>query len=86
MGAGDRSRSVIFRDMRLGPSSRCYTSGPYESHYVTMHDGVRIAMDVMLPPPERYDLAAGVPCVLAQTRVRKTIEYVVHRICHTGSE
>jgi hypothetical protein len=35
-----------------------------------MRDGVRIALDVMLPPPERYDLAAGVPCVLAQTRVR----------------
>ena len=35
-----------------------------------MRDGIRIALDVMLPPPERYDLAAGVPCVLAQTRVR----------------
>ncbi len=35
-----------------------------------MRDGVRIALDVMLPPPERYDLSAGVPCVLIQTRVR----------------
>jgi len=36
-----------------------------------MRDGVRIALDVMLPPPERYDLSAGVPCVLIQTRVRR---------------
>ena len=49
---------------------RCYTHGPYESYYVTMRDGVRIALDIMLPPPERYDLSAGVPCVLVQTRVR----------------
>ena len=50
-----------------------------------MRDGVRIALDVMLPPPERYDLSAGVPCVLVQTRVRLGVcAAVTDRLRHTA--
>eukprot|EP00208_Stichococcus_sp_RCC1054_P002346 CAMPEP_0206139850 /NCGR_PEP_ID=MMETSP1473-20131121/7550_1 /ASSEMBLY_ACC=CAM_ASM_001109 /TAXON_ID=1461547 /ORGANISM="Stichococcus sp, Strain RCC1054" /LENGTH=865 /DNA_ID=CAMNT_0053533773 /DNA_START=333 /DNA_END=2930 /DNA_ORIENTATION=- len=50
---------------------KAYNHSQYESKYLTMRDGIRIAIDVMRPPWGTFDETKGLPCILLQTRYQR---------------
>jgi hypothetical protein len=66
-GASERSDAAWYAPKRYGDeASQRYTDLVVSSRYLTMRDGVKIAIDVLLP--KGLDPGAKIPAILDQTR------------------